>query len=132
MILALGAVAAMSTTANAQTYKMTITVPFAFHAGDRAFEAGKYMVGKTGYNDTPVLRNAKETVFVIGSAAPVSRNDRAAKLVFRRYGDGQYYLAEVWTDSTIGTEIAPSKTEKREMAAQHEVAMVAVNARLAD
>jgi hypothetical protein len=93
-----------------------INIPFNFTVGEKAFPAGKYVIGRN--------RKDSDTVWVIrrkdnvGKALlltrPVRANEsqQATRLVFHKYDD-LYFLAEFWTagDQT-GREIQISDREK--------------------
>jgi len=101
----------------AQSDRQTIIhIPFNFSVGEKAFQAGKYVIERN--------RKDSDTVWVIrhkdnvGKAMLLTRPVRAnetvekTRLVFSRYDD-LYFLSEFWTPgSQTGREIQVSSREK--------------------
>jgi hypothetical protein len=89
-----------------------VDVPFDFTAGHSIFQAGKYTIRPAGLNDSAVIRitseDGKASAFLTTySAQSVQSRD---VVVFHRYGD-QYFLFQVWSGDTIGSEIPKSSME---------------------
>ena len=93
-----------------------IHIPFNFSVGEKAFPAGKYVIGRVWKDKDAVwLVQRKDNV---GKAMlltrPVRANEtqQATRLVFHQYGE-LYFLSEIWTagDAT-GREIQTSDHEK--------------------
>ena len=93
-----------------------IHIPFNFSVGEKAFPAGKYVIGRVWKDKDAVwLVQRKDNV---GKAMLLTRPVRAnetqqeTRLVFHQYGD-LYFLSEIWTagDST-GREVQMSDREK--------------------
>jgi hypothetical protein len=113
---AMALLAALAATAQAQSGKVVVNVPFEFVIGSHHMQPGRYLVssaanGTLRIADTEVADNQMFVpVISIYSNTP---ND--AKLVFHRYGD-TYFLAEVWNGNTLGREVLKSKAEKEILA----------------
>jgi hypothetical protein len=94
-----------------------VSIPFAFEAGSRHCEAGKYTVSLQGENFM-VLHGAS------GSATSIVRwNDdmtpaSTTRVVFHRYGN-QYFLREVWDENAPSHLVNPeTRAEARARKAQ--------------
>ena len=133
MFLALSAVATLGTTLQAQTRALKVDVPFAFHVGDKTYDAGAYTFRETGMLQIPTLQSAAtaETTFISGTTASLTGKPEH-KLVFRCYQGGNYYLAEIWSGQATGVAVVQSKAEKQSFGHEGEVSMITVAARVAD
>jgi hypothetical protein len=93
-----------------------IHIPFNFSVGEKAFPAGKYVIGRVWKDkDSVWVIQRKDNV---GKAMLLTRPVRAnetqqeTRLVFHRYGD-LYFLSRIWTaGDTTGREIQMSDRER--------------------
>ena len=95
----------------AQTMNLRATIPFAFHAGEKAMPAGEYTIRHSGV--TLILRNEGGPSVVLLTNASSRPNPMAdARLGFNRYGE-RYFLSRVWTSGLReGREMPKSPAEK--------------------
>ena len=95
----------------AQTMNLRATIPFAFHAGEKAMPAGEYSIQHSA--GTVILRNkGGPSVILMTNASSRPNAPADARLGFNRYGD-RYFLSSVWTSgSREGREIPKSRAEK--------------------
>jgi len=111
--LALAAVSA--TVANGQSNARLIAhVPFDFVVGEKTLPAGKYSVAATDQSGATMAIANSQGDAAIRLSSPMERKDRekAAKLVFHRYGS-TYFLAQVWrAGEATGREISKSDQER--------------------
>lgn len=117
-ITGLLALAFMAATQIARAQEQVIAnVPFAFTAGNTAFPAGEYRIGKwiTGEGTLLIQRTDKgPTTFAWSSVTLSDTRQTQTKLVFHRYGD-RYFLSQVWVEgSTQGRQLPKSKEEKEQ------------------
>ena len=135
MVLALAVVAITGTTLNAQTFTVTGNVPFAFHAGDKDYDAGQYTIIKLSSTAFPMLRNeATHTRIFLSSLGGSLGSSKDTKLVFHCYSGHQCFLAEIWPGPESGVALKPSATEKEAAAhtGKREMASIAVSLHPAD
>jgi hypothetical protein len=98
---------------------LVVNIPFEFRAGEKTLPAGKYVVGRLSQSSSCfLLQNAdggpSVAVMTAGSLQS-GRKPLPARLVFNNYR-GNYFLAQVWTQSySSGAEISKSE-EEREIA----------------
>lgn len=93
--------------------KLTVTIPFAFVAGDRQFPAGRYAVNA---GDAPgylrILNLETKSSIYIQTRQSIVSPETKAQLRFRRYGD-QHFLAFVMSGTdNFGAELTKSKAEQ--------------------
>ena len=95
----------------AQTMNLRATIPFAFHAGEKAMPAGEYTIRHSG--GTLLLHDeGGPSVVLLTNAASRPNPTANARLGFNRYGE-RYFLSSVWTSgSRDGREISKSRAEK--------------------
>lgn len=110
-ILAALAVLLVATATQAQTTKVTATVPFNFVVGDRAYPAGDYSFSNNG----PVLQIADAeqatTGIILSQACERVRPSPDTKLVFDAMG-GYYFLRQIWVAGNLhGRELPRSHRE---------------------
>lgn len=133
MVLALAAIS--GTTLCAQTYTVTGNVPFAFHAGDKDYDAGQYTIIKLSSTAFPLLRNESthSRVFLSALGGGLG-SSKDTKLVFHCYSGHQCFLAEIWPGPESGVALKTSATEKEAAAhnGKREMASIAVNLHPAD
>jgi hypothetical protein len=111
----------------AQSYKITATVPFGYQVKGQNLEAGNYVITKDVSSPVMWLRNAEDGKSVLLMTIASSVTDPEPKLVFHRYGD-RYFLAEIWIGFT-GRSLTMSSAEKEVMASgkSREVATVPIH-----
>ena len=101
----------------AQSDRQTIIhIPFNFSVGEKAFQAGKYVIERNRKDSDTVwvIRHKDNVGKALLLTRPVRANDvvEETRLVFSRYDD-LYFLSEVWTPgSQTGREIQVSNREK--------------------
>jgi len=113
LLLALASVCIGATGLEAQSYSISASIPFAFHAKGNNCSPGTYVFQKDVNRDIQSLRNRDTGHSLFLGALPQSKvNHGSPRLVFNRYGN-EYFLSEVWNDKGTGTHLAPSKLEKQ-------------------
>ena len=127
--LACASIGLLATSIEAQQYRITTKIPFAFAVGDKTCPAGAYDLQAASYSSYEMLHNqsGKCSLFVSGKRSlsePVGR----PRLVFRRYGQS-YFLTKIWNGKGTGSTLPLSKREKhlQEGAAPAEVATITVD-----
>jgi len=125
LLVTLALAAASAVVANGQSKPhLVANVPFEFVVADKTFGAGEYQVGSIDRSgETIAIRNtAGDSAIRLSSARERRDSDRAAKLVFHRYGS-TYFLSQVWmAGETSGRELPRSAQER---ALQREVQKIA-------
>lgn len=108
----------VSSSVFAQTdHQLVVDIPFNFTVGDKAMNAGKYVV-RPNRKDSDlawVIQNKESGKAAIILTRPVqaSENQENAKFVFRKYDD-LYILSEFWGSGTsTGREIQVSDRERQ-------------------
>jgi hypothetical protein len=112
-ILAALAVLLVAAATQAQTTKVTATVPFNFIAGDRAYPAGDYLFS----NSDAVLKISNteqaKTEVTLSHACESATPSADTKLVFQSMG-GNYFLRQIWVaGDSSGRELPRSHTQAR-------------------
>ena len=103
----------------AQQTALTVTIPFAFQAGNQTMPAGEYRVESvlesvlTGTGQLQRLRQVNgSAVMIVSTVSVEARNGNPnPELVFNRYGQ-TYFLAQIWTDGAQGHQLFKSNREK--------------------
>jgi hypothetical protein len=99
----------------AQQTALTVTIPFAFQAGNQTMPAGDYRVESvlTGTAQLQRLRQVNGAAEMIVSTMSVeARNGNPnPELVFNRYGH-TYFLSQIWTGGSQGHQLFKSDREK--------------------
>src|SRR5271169_6125927 len=113
-ILSLVAISLMvsATGAFAQGYAKA-TVPFAFKVGSAQLPAGTYTV-KVEEQNTISIHNGDSNAAALSNARRECPRNTAAKLVFHKAGN-QYFLAEIWRDSSTEGMIVPASKQEKEL-----------------
>src|SRR5689334_17965931 len=79
----------------AQTSRLTATIPFNFHVGRDVLPAGKYDVKEiTGSAIRLLSLNGDRAVAATGTMPIWNADGKVSKLVFNRYGN-DYFLSEI-------------------------------------
>jgi hypothetical protein len=113
LFLALGSLCIGAIGLKAQTYALSASIPFAFHANGTNCSSGTYVFQKDTNPDTESLLNKDTGRSLFLGALPQSKvNHGSPRLVFHRYGN-EYFLSEVWNDQGTGTRFSASKLEKQ-------------------
>jgi len=91
-------------------------IPFNFTVVDKTLPEGNYDVKKVatsgvGFFHIRGTENQERAVFY-GNAVEKTGKLSKPMFVFRRYGDN-YFLAEIWTGDTIGSELPKSAKERQ-------------------
>lgn len=115
-----GVVFALAFISTASAQSMRISVPFGFHAGDKALPAGEYKVSLNQVNQRVTLSNIAERkgyfMTVMAYTGPVD-SDRGS-LVFSRYGSS-YFLTRVnAAGAPAGAKVFEGRAE-REISKTH-------------
>jgi hypothetical protein len=114
-------------TANGQSkHKLTAQVPFEFIVGDKTLDAGQYQVSEVGVaSDALAIKGADSKNSAIQLArTTASHQSKAARLVFRRYGNTSF-LSQVWEGGEeIGRQLPKSSQER---AMERELSRIAGN-----
>jgi len=103
-----------ATQSNAQSGPtIKIKIPFDYTAGNKNLSAGKYSIGRI-FEGVFVIRSedGKFAGLVTALCGVQSRSNSQPKLVFNRYGD-EYFLSQIWLDSSTGSQMHKSKAERR-------------------
>ena len=115
LMVTLAVAAASAAVANGQAKaRLVAQVPFEFMVADQTLRAGEYRVAAIDQSgDTIAITNSCGDN-TIRLSMPAERNgrDKAAKLVFHRYGS-TYFLSQVWmAGEGTGRELPKSKQER--------------------
>lgn len=129
LCLACGSIGLLTTSLQAQQYRITTKVPFAFAVGDRTCPAGAYDVQAYSFSNFEMLhnQNGKCSLFMSGRRV-LSEPAGRPRLVFRRYGQS-YFLSKVWNGKGTGSTLPVSTREKhlQEGTAPAEIATITVD-----
>jgi hypothetical protein len=102
----------------AQQTALTVTIPFAFQAGNQTMPAGEYRVESvlTGTGQLQRLRQVNGSAVMIVSTMSVEARNGIPnpELVFNRYGQ-TYFLSQIWTGGDQGRQLFKSNREKEIM-----------------
>ena len=108
----------VSSSVFAQTdHQMVVDIPFSFTVGDKAMDAGKYVV-RPNRKDSDlawVIQNKEsgKTAIILTRPVQASETQEDAKFVFRKYDD-LYILSEFWSAGTnTGREIQVTDRERQ-------------------
>jgi hypothetical protein len=115
LVLTLALAGATAVVANGQSNaRLVAHVPFDFVVGDKTLSAGEYSVAATDQSGATMASANSQGDAAIRLSSPMERKDRekAAKLVFHRYGS-TYFLAQVWrAGEATGRELSKSSQER--------------------
>lgn len=99
----------------AQQTVLSVTIPFAFQAGNQTLPPGEYRVDSmlTGAGRLQRLRQVDGDASMIAWTLSVESKGENPdpELVFHRYGQ-TYFLAQIWTGDSVGRELLKSNREK--------------------
>jgi hypothetical protein len=113
--------------AQAQSGRLTATIPFGFYAGDTLLPAGDYKIEKL---ESGVVRLSnrdthESAMFHTMAMANAVREALSGELIFNRYGQ-QHFLTELWWPGQgNGRKTLPSKAERELAQAQTRVRIAA-------
>jgi len=114
LMVALAIVTAV-VSANAQSrMKVTANIPFEFVVGGHTLPAGEYIVQAiTTGGGALAIQGSDNGESAVRLAEPIQAmtQRRSARLVFHRYGQ-KYFLAQIWSEDSIGRRLAKSKQER--------------------
>jgi hypothetical protein len=100
---------------NAQSRRVTATVPFEFVVGDKTFAAGDYEVRSvTDGGQAMMIRNEDSQLSItrLTNTLHPKKTNSTPRLVFHRYG-ADYFLAEIWSGGDYtGRQVLESKRER--------------------
>ena len=100
-----------ATGAYAQSYAKA-DVPFAFNVGAAQLPAGTYEIKALSQGGNQIMiQNSKTNASAVSIARRDGSRNTESKLVFDRIGN-QYFLSEVWKDSSAGMIVPTSKHEQ--------------------
>jgi hypothetical protein len=104
-------VAAVFSSASAQSVDMIVRVPFEFQVGDTTLPRDVYSISRmTGSGGALMVRGERRGVFILAQSGE-QRTDSDPKLLFHRIGD-QYFLREVQLRGLPSLAIPESPTER--------------------
>jgi hypothetical protein len=87
-------------------------VPFAFSVGAAQLPAGTYEIKTLSQSGNQIMiQNSKTSASAVSIARRDGSRTTESKLVFDRIGN-QYFLSEVWKDSSAGMIVPTSKHEQ--------------------
>lgn len=100
--------------AQAQTEKRQINVPFDFYAGNAELKAGSYQIQQRAGNVMAISNAQGKVLALVNAPLTIGSRDSkpGARLVFNQY-DNQYFLTQVWLQVDAGKQLFPSKAEAR-------------------
>jgi hypothetical protein len=115
LIVTLALAGASAVVANGQSNaRLVAHVPFDFVIGDKTLPAGEYSVAATDQSgDTIAIANSQgDAAIRLSSPSERKGREKAAQLVFHRYGS-TYFLAQVWrAGEATGRELSKSNQER--------------------
>ncbi len=111
--LALGAACVCGSALQAQTYRLSAEIPFAFQVSETSFPAGKYVVSDRGATLVQSIqsRETGRAVFIPGAYRSLDPVE-PGRLVFHCYGTNGCFLAEIWPVTGAGSTVPKTKAEK--------------------
>jgi hypothetical protein len=104
----------MASVSMAQQPKVVADIPFDFYVGDTKLPAGAYEIKPAGTNAVRVASvSGTMSVATLTSSAKRRGSANDSKLVFHVYGS-DYFLSQIWqADTTIGSELPTSRSERQ-------------------
>jgi hypothetical protein len=97
---------------HAQSLAMKVTIPFEFHAGDKALPAGTYTVEKRG--EAVLISDGRgNTAAVIANAIRNKAYRMENMLVFKRYGETRFLTEVRWSDYSTARGLMESPAERQ-------------------
>ena len=103
-----------TSSAYAQSARLTADIPFSFHAGNSVLPAGHYSVYTNIRPGIVLFRclNVATSAMIITTPASANQPPAQGELEFRRYGNA-YFFANVWTaGQVVGRALPASKAER--------------------
>ena len=95
----------------AQSSRLTATIPFNFHVGRDTLPAGKYDVKEIAGSAIRLLSVSGDGAAAIGTIPIWNADGRVSKLVFNRYGN-DYFLSEIhWRGTNTARSLVKSPIE---------------------
>jgi hypothetical protein len=99
---------------SAQSVTLRAKIPFGFVVNGKSLPAGEYTVRQANFPGTMIISGVDHSVgavtLVSPTSAPSARHE-TARLVFDGYG-GRYFLSQIWTDGTRGSQIPVARSER--------------------
>ena len=111
LFLTVAAACVLGSSLNAQSYKISANIPFAFHAGKTALPAGQYVAQKPFETQVQSLVSPNGGSIAVASMNNMTDTKDQARLVFHRYGS-EYFLSEIWNGKGTGVRLQPSRAER--------------------
>ncbi len=112
-LILLFAVAAPLYAGSILNHEMTVTVPFAFAAGDKLMPPGDYTVQVNVERESVVLLGEGHKPLMLLTIRKESRSaPQRGKLVFQRYGTS-FFLAEIWSQDNAPVKRLPRVPGRR-------------------
>ena len=110
-VAAIGVMVLFNVPAHAQSSKIRVKIPFAFHAAETALPAGTYTIERRGDAIRISDRNG-HTAAVLANAVDNDGVNLGNRVVFNRYGD-TLFLSEVrWTGYSSARHLITSSAER--------------------
>ena len=113
----------------AQSINVRANIPFNFNVGKDTLPAGQYEVRTISSSSGALLINnwkaKRSEMFVTYGISTSHAQGEEGKLVFKRYGD-QYFLSQIWVDSSDTGRELPISPRERELALGHAPAKAVV------
>ncbi len=110
LFLTFAAVCAWGSALQAQSYRMSADVPFAFHLGASSLPAGAYQLEKPLETQVQSMITPSGRRVLVGLAGNLFDSRNTPRLVFHRYGN-EYFLSEIWNGKGSGTKLKPTASE---------------------
>ncbi|MGH9970344.1 MAG: hypothetical protein ACREBG_21485 [Pyrinomonadaceae bacterium] len=100
--------------AQAQTSRREVNIPFDFSAGSAKLKAGVYTVKRMSGNALAIRSAAGKTTALVNAPLTLGSRDSKAgqRLVFNKYGD-RYFLSQIWLRVDTGRQLFPTAEETR-------------------
>jgi len=99
----------------AQSARLTATIPFAFYTGDTVLPAGQYDVRTIGNGVIRLYNQGTGTSIMFLTNRVSSLTDFSPRFVFNRYGE-DHFLSQVWWGDGSDGNALPSPRAERELA----------------
>jgi hypothetical protein len=98
-------------TVEAQSSRLTASIPFSFHVGRDILPAGKYDVNEIAGSAIRLLSVSRDSAAAIGTIPIWNADGKVSKLVFNRYGN-DYFLSEIhWRGISTARSLVKSSIE---------------------
>jgi hypothetical protein len=110
-------ITAVTVSAQSESERVRVTMPFSFIVGQKTLPAGEYNLkpNKEGSDYVWLLQNREGHATVLFATGPARAGEtqEGARLVFHKYG-GQYFLSQIWTaGGNTGRELPMPRLERQ-------------------